>query len=1210
MKNTLYTFLFSLILGFTAQAQVLNVPTVEQEQDLWCWAGVSKSAMDYYGAVNEQCEIVEWVRQNYGGFGNDPCCENPSGPCNNTNDIGGEGSGGVQDILKHYLGYNSTLKSFSNTVEQDIVNAISNNRVVPCAWQYFPAGGHAVLIHGYENGYVYYMNPWFGEGKKITPYSSFASGNEGQAPHSWTFSVFIDDNTNGNSVTCDTPTNLSLEDVGSTYARAYWDETSNAEYYNIRLKAQGETIWFDAPSTSDSNSVLIKKLSPNTTYEVQVAGVCNQNSTSNYSSSQYITTLTASEDYCASESNGTFMSWIQNVKLGSIDHSYPRDYEYMDFTHISTSLTIGSSTPMELTYQEQDLYGQREYWAIYVDWNQDKDFDDADEIVYRPGSSAPKSLYLNLNVPAHALPGKTRMRITIGRNNPVSPCGTVSGGEVEDYTLNIIPDGPPICDAVSGLSASNTSHNSFTISWSASSNADSYNVDYREAGGSWNTVNTSTTSYDFSGLAAETSYEVKVETVCSFGNSEYSSSLSVTTNAAPTCDVVSDLSTSNISDQSFTVSWTGDVDANSYDIDYREAGGSWSTVNTSNTTYNLTGLTAETTYEVKVATICSFGNSAYSNTVSATTLAEPICDTPTSLILSNETTTSITASWNASINANSYTLQIRELGDTWNSVSTSNTSYDFTGLKPNTQYEVQITSVCSFGISASSAIVTTSTLDGPLVYCDANGNSVAGEWINAVAFGSINNTSNANGGYADFTAQSTSISAGTSTNITLTPGFASSWLFGTTTQPEFWSVWIDLNQDGDFTDANEQRFVSTTSSTSAVTATISIPSGTPAGTTRMRIAMKRSSAASSCESFANGEVEDYSVTIIEDLPPTCDVVTNLSISSITNNSFSATWNGDVDATSYNVDVRENGGAWTTISTTTASYNFTGLSAETNYEVKVSTVCSFGNSAESNIVSATTLSGPVEYCSASGNSTSEWIEAISLGNINNTSGADGGYADFTTQSASIEIGASASLTITPGFPYSWLFGYTTQAEFYSVWIDLNQDGDFDDANELQYVSPSSNSGYQAFSVSLSIPASAALGETRLRIAMKRGSAANSCEALANGEVEDYTVNIVSSFNGSARRTSFGKISELESSVYPNPAKQSTTLDLTIPANSGNASMRLMDLTGKSVVNGKWSSSEKEQHIQETIDVSSLPKGLYLMQVILENGASQNHKLVIE
>ena len=34
MKNTLYTFLFSLILGFTAQAQVLNVPTVEQEQDL------------------------------------------------------------------------------------------------------------------------------------------------------------------------------------------------------------------------------------------------------------------------------------------------------------------------------------------------------------------------------------------------------------------------------------------------------------------------------------------------------------------------------------------------------------------------------------------------------------------------------------------------------------------------------------------------------------------------------------------------------------------------------------------------------------------------------------------------------------------------------------------------------------------------------------------------------------------------------------------------------------------------------------------------------------------------------------------------------------------------------------------------------------------------------------------------------------------------
>tara|TARA_R110001592_G_scaffold363221_3_gene681720 strand:+ start:109506 stop:111887 length:2382 start_codon:yes stop_codon:yes gene_type:complete len=792
MKNTLYTFLFSLILGFTAHAQVLNVPLIEQEQDAWCWNGVSKSALDYYGEVHEQCEIAEYVRTvTSRGFGNTPCCENPTGPCNQGNAIYNE-DGSIQDILHHFAGITSEYKGQFGRTEADVANSIARNAVVPCGWLWATGGGHAVLIHGYVSGNVYYMDPWYGEGKKIASYSNFSSGSDGSdaGHHTWITGIyFTSDVTQTDTVVpCDAPNSITVSNISGSSVDLNWPVIASAQSYKIRYRAQGSATWIN--TTSSANSKTIANLSGTTTYEFQVASVCN-----------------------------------------------------------------------------------------------------------------------------------------------------------------------------------------------------------------------------------------------------------------------------------------------------------------------------------------SVSESSFSSTATAT------------------------------------------------------------------------------------------TLEGPVVYCAANGNSVDGEWINSVVFGSINNTSNANGGYADFTAQSTSITAGTSANITLTPGFASSWLFGTTTQPEFWSIWIDLNQDGDFTDANEQRFVSSSSSTSAVTAAISIPSGSPAGTTRMRIAMKRSSVASSCESFANGEVEDYSVTIIEDLPPTCDVVTNLSISSVTNNSFSASWSGDVDATSYNVDIRENGGAWTTVSTTTASYNFTGLSAETNYEVKVSTVCSFGNSAESNIVSATTLSGPVEYCSASGNSTSEWIEAISLGNINNTSGADGGYADFTTQSASIEIGASASLTITPGFPYSWLFGYTTQAEFYSVWIDLNQDGDFDDANELQYVSPNSNSGYQAFSVSLSIPASAALGETRLRIAMKRGSAANSCEALANGEVEDYTVNIVSSVGGSGRITAVGSISELESSMYPNPASDVVNIKLSIPSNSSTVTINLRDISGKWIQGETFESANSDKTTTYQMPLNQLTQGIYLVEVVTNTGDRQLQKLIV-
>ena len=97
--------------------------------------------------------------------------------------------------------------------------------------------------------------------------------------------------------------------------------------------------------------------------------------------------------------------------------------------------------------------------------------------------------------------------------------------------------------------------------------------------------------------------------------------------------------------------------------------------------------------------------------------------------------------------------------------------------------------------------------------------------------------------------------SGNSYNITLTPGYSG------TNYPEWWTVWIDFNGDGDFTDSGEQVFSSNGTSTSAVNGTINIPGSTNI-TTRMRISMKYNAAPSSCESFNYGEVEDYSMVIV------------------------------------------------------------------------------------------------------------------------------------------------------------------------------------------------------------------------------------------------------------------------------------------------------------------------------------------------------------
>ena len=66
--------------------------------------------------------------------------------------------------------------------------------------------------------------------------------------------------------------------------------------------------------------------------------------------------------------------------------------------------------------------------------------------------------------------------------------------------------------------------------------------------------------------------------------------------------------------------------------------------------------------------------------------------------------------------------------------------------------------------------------------------------------------SSGDAGYTDFTSNVVNVTAGGSTNFTLTPGFASS------TYNEYWAIYADLNQDSDFDDAGEQLYSGASSS--------------------------------------------------------------------------------------------------------------------------------------------------------------------------------------------------------------------------------------------------------------------------------------------------------------------------------------------------------------------------------------------------------------
>jgi subtilisin family serine protease len=142
-------------------------------------------------------------------------------------------------------------------------------------------------------------------------------------------------------------------------------------------------------------------------------------------------------------------------------------------------------------------------------------------------------------------------------------------------------------------------------------------------------------------------------------------------------------------------------------------------------------------------------------------------------------------------------------------------------------------------------------------YCPSAGNDSSNEWIHFLSFGSIQNLSGNNGGYADFTSMVTELERNANHPIKMAPGFSNS------VYKEAWKIWIDFNRDFDFDDPGEEVFFASPTS-DAVEGDIAIPFDAPLGLTRMRVSMKWNGNPSPCEFFEYGEVEDYAVFIIPD----------------------------------------------------------------------------------------------------------------------------------------------------------------------------------------------------------------------------------------------------------------------------------------------------------------------------------------------------------
>jgi Zn-dependent metalloprotease len=136
-----------------------------------------------------------------------------------------------------------------------------------------------------------------------------------------------------------------------------------------------------------------------------------------------------------------------------------------------------------------------------------------------------------------------------------------------------------------------------------------------------------------------------------------------------------------------------------------------------------------------------------------------------------------------------------------------------------------------------------------------------------------------------------------------------------------------------------------------------------------------------------------------------------------------------------------------------------------------------------------------YCASQGNTFSmEWIAGVEVGAMNNSSGA-AGYTDFTGITCNLTGGDTVNVVLTPGF------SGTIYTEYWKIWIDYNDDHDFEDAGEEVFSGTGSSTVTGSFTVASGINVT-----TRMRVSMKYAGYPTPCETFTYGEVEDYTADI--------------------------------------------------------------------------------------------------------
>jgi GEVED domain/Secretion system C-terminal sorting domain len=145
-------------------------------------------------------------------------------------------------------------------------------------------------------------------------------------------------------------------------------------------------------------------------------------------------------NWCDSKSNMPWELYISNVNVGTIANASGKFKEigtlgYSNFANLSTALVKGQNYPLSVT-PTLSWAGNlpNVYCNVWIDFNKNNVFE-TNELVLEKGNQNPFTQ--TFTVPADAVLGSTRMRVSLKFGSAPTACDAFEKGEVEDYTIQI-----------------------------------------------------------------------------------------------------------------------------------------------------------------------------------------------------------------------------------------------------------------------------------------------------------------------------------------------------------------------------------------------------------------------------------------------------------------------------------------------------------------------------------------------------------------------------------------------------------------------------------------------------------------------------------------------------------------------------------------------------------------------------------------------------